>query len=292
MRRRLYSNRGLMVSEATALPTEPQPLVTSMNKFGLLFQGSHTLPRAGNRRTTSEKSSQDDSNVAGTTTVNRRGVRIRICGDEILSSDSFSNSNTFSNFDEDDEDVLTFNNNNKNLDPKVILENLKDPATNLNNFVEKKELNISPAFVVTPKAATKKSKTKRKYTLEELEVEGFEPSTSESERQSNIPEEFDDDVDDDVDDDDEVDLSSLIEGGVDDDDLVDDSDVNAEHMNREKNTTFPEMDASSSSATSRRPSRPQLTIVDDVEDDEEEEIFGEDQELVRLIVMITYYHFW
>ena len=84
----------------------------------------------------------------------------------------------------------------------------------------------------------------------------------------------------------------MIEGGVDDDDLVDDSDVNAEHMNREKNASLPEMDASSSSATSRRPSRPQLTIVDDVEDDEEEEIFGEDQELVRLIVMITYYHFW
>jgi hypothetical protein len=27
--------------------------------------------------------------------------------------------------------------------------------------------------------------------------------------------------------------------------------------------------------------RPQLTIVDDVEDEDEEEIFGEDQELVR-----------
>ena len=53
------------------------------------------------------------------------------------------------------------------------------------NINKKKEVNISPA--VLKSNGGKKSKSKRKYTLEELEVEGFEPSTSESERQSNIP---------------------------------------------------------------------------------------------------------
>ena len=257
------------------------------NKTVFAFQGSHTLPRAGNRRPASEKSSQDDTNVVVSAT-NRRGVRIRICGDEILTNSSFlSSNNTFSNIEEEEDQhqALTFNNNNvvnknknKNLDlkkpSKVILENLKEPK-NLNHFVETKELNVSPAFVVTPNGH-KKAKTKRKYTLEELEVEGFEPSTSESERHSNIQEELDDDV---SPDEDEVDLSSLIEGGVDDDDV--DADVDVE---KSSSMVFPEMETSSTS--SRRPSRPQLTIVDDVDDDDDEEIFGEDQELVSFFLII------
>jgi len=40
---------------------------------------------------------------------------------------------------------------------------------------------------------------------------------------------------------------------------------------------LPEMDLGGP----RRPPRPQLTIVDDLEDDEDEDAFGEDQELVR-----------
>lgn len=58
------------------------------------------------------------------------------------------------------------------------------------NFIEKSEINLSNAgrpFVTSLDRASKKSHSKRKYTLEELEVEGFEPSTSESEQQSNIP---------------------------------------------------------------------------------------------------------
>ncbi len=107
-----------------------------------------------------------------------------------------------------------------------------------------------------------------------------------SERQSNIPEEFDEDIDEEED---EVDLSSLIEGGVDDDDLIEDEFVEAgdgvEEEERplvpifksNKNMVLPEMDLGGP----RRPPRPQLTIVDDLDDDEDEDAFGEDQELVR-----------
>jgi hypothetical protein len=146
------------------------------------------------------------------------------------------------------------------------------PSVNLNSFVEKKELNISPAFVAAAKnvngAKRSSKRSKRKYTLEELEVEGFEPSTSESEHQSNIQEEFEEEDEED----DEVDLSSLIEGGVDDDDEAVDQSVGDEVKSRAM---------ASDLAASRRPSRPQLTIVDDVDDEEDEELFGEDQELVR-----------
>ena len=256
------------------------------------------MPRAGLRKSSSEKSSQDDTNVVVT---NRRGVRIRICGDDILSNNSFS---------DEDRQRRSFNNNNvnnggfdsKKKSSKIILENVSEQDVktnlNLNSFVEKKEVDISDQFVVPSKKIGKKTKSKRKYTLEELEVEGFEPSTSESERQSNIPEEFDDLEDDDEDV--EVDLNSLIEGGVDDDDdnLADDSsfesnrkEVKEEVSNRkfreevsnrkvkeEVSMVLPEMESSL-----RRTSRPQLTIVDDLDDEEDDDAFGEDQELVRII---------
>jgi hypothetical protein len=235
------------------------------------------LPRAGIKKSSSEKSSQDDTNVVVT---NRRGVRIRICGDDILSNTSFS---------DEDRQRRAFNNNNvnngsfdlKSKSSKTILENVENrqdvqTSLNLNSFIEKKEVDISDQFVVaSSKKVGKKAKSKRKYTLEELEVEGFEPSTSESERQSNIPEEFDDIEDDDEDV--EVDLNSLIEGGVDDDDdnlVVDESLFEAK--SKKVSMVLPDMDSSS-----RRPSRPKLTIVDDLDDEEDDDAFGEDQELVR-----------
>ena len=117
--------------------------------------------------------------------TNRRGVRIRISGDDILSNNSFS----------DEERQLqqqrgfnNINNNNSSESAQIILDNNISEIplnSNFNNYIEKKEVNISPA--VLKSNGGKKSKSKRKYTLEELEVEGFEPSTSESERQSNIP---------------------------------------------------------------------------------------------------------
>jgi len=84
-------------------------------------------------------------------------------------------------------------------------------------------------------------------------------------------EEFDDDIDE------EVDLSSLIEGGVDDDDCdeaeaiddnlyLDDSDTNA--------MPLPQLEGSI-----KRPMRPKLTLVEDEEDD----AFGEDDELVNIL---------
>jgi len=66
----------------------------------------------------------------------------------------------------------------------------KREAQNKVDLIEKSELNLTNVgrpFVTASERANKRSHSKRKYTLEELEVEGFEPSTSESEHQSNIP---------------------------------------------------------------------------------------------------------
>lgn len=79
-------------------------------------------------------------------------------------------------------------------------------------------------------------------------------------------EEFEDDIDE------EVDLSSLIEGGVDDDDC-DETDVIDEDFVNDSTMTLPDSDGSL-----KRPVRPKLTLVEDDEDD----AFGEDDELVSL----------
>jgi hypothetical protein len=64
-----------------------------------------------------------------------------------------------------------------------------------------------------------KQKPKRKYTLEELEVEGFEPSESEEDLSAaNSDKQSDLELEDDLLLEEEVDLNSLIEGDVDEDD--------------------------------------------------------------------------
>ena len=98
----------------------------------------------------------------------------------------------------------------------------------------------------------------------------------------------------------EVDLNSLIEGGVDDDDVITEDDeasfyqqhhhhqqkqqqqqqrhiaANSQNGNSKSKMVLPEME----SGSLRRPPRPQLTIVDDLDEDLEEDVFGEEQELV------------
>jgi hypothetical protein len=76
-----------------------------------------------------------------------------------------------------------------------------------------------------------------------------------------ILEEFEDDIDE------EVDLSSLIEGGVDDDEA---DDIDEDFVNDSM------MDLPESDGSLKRPARPKLTLVEDDEDD----AFGEDDELV------------
>jgi len=130
-----------------------------------------------------EKASQDDTNVIVT---NRRGVRIRICGDDILSNTSFSDEER--QLQQQQQQQRAFKNNNNVITDEaahIILDNSHEQGVqtsfDLNSFVEKKEVNISASPTKSRKFSTKKSsKSKRKYTLEELEVEGFEPSTSES----------------------------------------------------------------------------------------------------------------
>ena len=139
------------------------------------------MPRAGVRKATAEKSSQDDTNVIVT---NRRGVRIRICGDDILSNNSFSDEER----QQQQQQQRAFKNNNNVITDEaahIVLDNGHEQGVqtslDFNSFVEKKEVNISASPTKSRKFSTKKaSKSKRKYTLEELEVEGFEPSTSES----------------------------------------------------------------------------------------------------------------
>lgn len=71
----------------------------------------------------------------------------------------------------------------------------------LNGVKIRLNLNTNGDHLTSPTV----QKAKRKYTLEELEVEGFETSEESSAKNSEFEEE------------DEVDLNSLIEGDVDDD---------------------------------------------------------------------------
>lgn len=79
---------------------------------------------------------------------------------------------------------------------------------------------VSCPSKVIASTSSKNKKGRRKYTLEELEVEGFEPSScSESEKLHISDADLDED---------DIDLSSLIEGAVDDDDEEEEDDVDEE----------------------------------------------------------------
>ena len=108
----------------------------------------------------------------------------------------------------------------------------------------------------------------------------------------------------------EVDLNSLIEGGVDDDDVITEDDeasfyqqhhhhqqkqqqqqqrhiaANSQNGNSKSKMVLPEME----SGSLRRPPRPQLTIVDDLDEDLEEDVFGEEQELVIYYFVLSLQH--
>ncbi len=151
-------------------------------------QGSQTLPHRGSKKHRDRtRLSADDSDVI----IRRHGVN----GVKIQINNSV-NANANAN--------LNSTNNSNGIVEKEVQTSLEFqyPSDNsTNNKVNNNNNNNSGSSVT--------SSSKRKYTLEELEVEGFEPSTS-GESQKD-PSEILEDIEAD-----EVDLNSLIEGDVDD----------------------------------------------------------------------------